>query len=227
MSSSSNLHVTQDPGLSNVKSGTVYIRSSKVPDEWYSISEKHVERIIYGSKGFQIMFHHPLPPDFSRISDNFEIQSNDRNTILWIDKPKKNFRCYQCKLLCETETETEAEFINDSEPGVLISKIPETKDVPIESKCSSSVNTFQLPTLWKSPNLSEYKIESPTVMVGILSLLLLFDWLTPLVGIFIIWLGLSYTGDHMSPKKCQKVSINEEINQEFPDWKILKENLPT
>ena len=211
-------------GPSEMKPGNIYIRSIKTYNEesshdgnsylfkeplnpdWYSISEKHVERIIYDSDGFRIIFHHPLPPELSlwcsgNSPHNFKLQSQDDQTLLWIKDPNKNFKCFRCKIPYETP------FQDCPEPGKLPGQEvwPELQsDLTIKPPEENALhhifdNVPEIPAIWNQiiPNgylsqLHEYKIKSPTLLLAILSFASILDWSIPLVSLLIIWLGLYF-----------------------------------
>jgi hypothetical protein len=137
--------------------------------EWYTISEKHIERIINDDDGFRIIFFHPLPTGIvswveSNLYSNCRFQKIETNTLLWLDDPKKNFRCYKCKVLYEEG----------------------------QSNSDSGKNSkFSIDTEFQKLIPIQYQVKSPTLLLFILSSSFLFDWSTPLLCIIIIFLGLS------------------------------------
>lgn len=175
------------PDLPEKKPGTIYIRLIKSYEDakWYSISQNHIERVIYDSDGFRIIFNHPLPPEIISWSTgnsytNCRFKSCKNNTLLLLDDPKKDFKCFKCKLLYEKESseESSTEYLYQKEVvEPIAAEFPAIWDKVLPKE------VFQFPKL---------QIKSPTLLLLLLSFSLLFDWSIPLISILIIWLGLSY-----------------------------------
>lgn len=206
MSTSSNsLSSDTVNGPSEKIPGTISIRLVRQShSEWYTISEKHIGRIINDSEGFRIIFSHPLPPKIlswitTNLHSNCRFQLFDDNTLLWLDDPKKNFRCYKCKVLYEEE-QSESNSENDSkfepEPtkpesefdlsANLMEKVSSLKDwnIPISKE-------LIIPKDWDLSKISQYQVKSPTLLLLLLSFSFMFDWTAPFICISVMSLGLS------------------------------------
>lgn len=164
--------------------------------EWYTISEKHIERIINDSDGFRIVFSHPLPKEISswsmmNLHSNCRFELSEDNTLLWLDDPKKNFRCFKCKVLYE-EGQNESNSEDNADPITLNfeSKLSEFNAIGIE-KLLDLKDWISLPNIPIS-NVSQYQIKSPTLLLLVLSFSSIFNWTTPLICISIISLGLCF-----------------------------------